>query len=65
VLAGRPAAARRTVTGRRAVVRVGGTPTVAVQGPFASTSTLDAWRADFTIRPHGRKLTLRVEAPPA
>jgi hypothetical protein len=44
---------------------VGGTPTVAVQGPFASTSTLDAWRADFTIRPRGRKLTLRVEAPPA
>ena len=65
VLAGRPVAARRTVTGPRAVVRVGGTPTVAVQGPFASTSTLDAWRADFTIRPRGRQLTLRVEAPPA
>jgi hypothetical protein len=63
LLTGRPAAARRTVTGPGAVVRAGGTPTVAVRGPFASTTPLDTWRADFTIRPRGRRLTLRLEAP--
>ena len=61
---GRPAAAGRIAATRRTTVRVGGTPTVGVQGPLASTTSLDAWRADFTIRPRGKKLTIRVEAPP-
>ena len=59
---GQPAAAGRTVTAPQAVVRAGGRPAVAVQGPFASTSSLDAWRADFTIRPRGKRLTLGVGA---
>jgi hypothetical protein len=37
---------------------------VVVQGPFASTTSLDTWRADFTIRPRQKRLTIRVEAPP-
>ena len=59
---GQPAAAGRRVTAPKTVVRAGGRPAVAVQGPFASTSSLDTWRADFTIRPRGKRLTLRVRA---
>ena len=60
---GRPAAAGRIAAAAGTAVRVGGAPTVAVQGPFASTTSLDTWRADFTIRPRGKRLTIRVEAP--
>jgi hypothetical protein len=61
---GRPAAGGRIAASAGTRVRVGGRPTVVVQGPFASTTSLDTWRADFTIRPRQKRLTIRVEAPP-
>ena len=62
LLTGQPAATGRTVTAPGTVVRAGGVPAVAVQGPFASTASLDTWRADFTIRPRGKRVAVRVEA---
>jgi hypothetical protein len=60
---GRAVATAHGVDGRRASTRArGGTALVGVQGPFASSSSLDVWRADLTVRARGRRVAFSVRA---
>jgi hypothetical protein len=57
---GRPTGARRGVDAPRARIRAMAAAGVRVQGPFASSSSLDVWRTDLTVRARGRRVAFSV-----
>ena len=59
---GRPAVVRRGIVAARASTHARRRADVALQGPFASSSSLDVWRADIAVRAKGRRTRFSIQA---
>ena len=59
---GRPERVRRGVAGAVAGTRASRPAEVRIRGPFASSGSLDVWRADITARANGRRLSFSVRS---
>jgi hypothetical protein len=60
--AGRPQPVRRGVRSPVATTRASVRTQVGVQGPFASSSSLDVWRADLRVRATGHQVSFETRA---
>ena len=60
--AGRPRANGRGVAVAAAGTRASAAARVSLHGPYASSSSLDLWRADLEVRARGRSLRFAVRA---
>jgi hypothetical protein len=60
--AGRPQPVRRGVRSAVATTRSSVRAQVSLQGPFASSSSLDVWRADLRVRATGHRVSFETRA---
>jgi hypothetical protein len=60
--AGRPQPLRRGVRAAAATTRASVRAQIGLQGPFASSSSLDVWRADLRVRARGHHVSFITRA---
>lgn len=61
---GRPVVIADAVSSARTIATISEQAEIQAQGPFASTTSLDVWRTDFSVRADGRTVRLTLAAAP-